>query len=38
LSHTGLWFIPHPHKTLGSGTDVQCQWETRPVTLSLDPF
>ena len=24
-------FIPYPHKTLGSGIDLQCQWETRPV-------
>eukprot|EP00984_Skeletonema_dohrnii_P031131 scaffold23237_cov136-Skeletonema_dohrnii-CCMP3373.AAC.3 len=22
-------FIPYPHKTLGSGASVQCQWETR---------
>jgi hypothetical protein len=24
-------FIPYPHKTLGSGAAMQCQWETRPV-------
>jgi hypothetical protein len=24
-------FIPYPHKTLGSGASVQCQWETRRV-------
>ena len=24
-------FIAYPHKTLGSGTAMQCQWETRPV-------
>eukprot|EP00986_Skeletonema_menzelii_P014544 scaffold9756_cov139-Skeletonema_menzelii.AAC.3 len=22
-------FIPYPHKTLGSGASMQCQWETR---------
>ena len=25
---TGVRFIPFPHNTLGSGVDVQCQWET----------
>ena len=25
-------FIPYPHKTLGSGASMQCQWETRPIT------
>jgi len=25
-------FIPYPHKTLGSGAAVQCQWETRRFT------
>lgn len=24
-------FIPFPHKTLGSGSSLQCQWETRPL-------
>jgi len=24
-------FIPYPHKTLGSGASVQCQWETRHI-------
>ena len=23
-------FVPHPHRILGSGAQVQCQWETRP--------
>jgi len=27
---TSVRFIPYPHKTLGSGTSLQCQWETRP--------
>eukprot|EP00986_Skeletonema_menzelii_P005177 scaffold1819_cov128-Skeletonema_menzelii.AAC.1 len=26
-------FIPYPHKTLGSGTSLQCQWETRPIPI-----
>ncbi|KAK1740048.1 hypothetical protein QTG54_008998 [Skeletonema marinoi] len=25
-------FIPYPHKTLGSGSSLQCEWETRPIT------
>jgi len=24
-------FIPYPHKTLGSGASMQCQWETRHI-------
>ena len=25
-------FIPYPHRTLGSGASMQCQWETRPIS------
>ncbi len=25
-------FIPFPHNTLGSGTDMECQWETKVVS------
>lgn len=28
----GVKFIPYPHKTLGSGKDMQCQWETKFVS------
>ena len=31
-SYQHVRFIPHPHKTLGSGVDVQCQWETGSIT------
>jgi hypothetical protein len=31
LRQRSVRFIPYPHKTLGSGTFMQCQWETRPV-------
>lgn len=24
-------FIPYPHKTLGSGSSIQCEWETRSI-------
>ena len=24
-------FSPYPHKTLGSGSSLQCEWETRPI-------
>mmetsp|Transcript_15449 Transcript_15449/g.25334 ORF Transcript_15449/g.25334 Transcript_15449/m.25334 type:complete len:375 (-) Transcript_15449:2659-3783(-) len=30
LHQRSVRFIPYPHKTLGSGTSLQCQWETRP--------
>ncbi len=24
-------FIPYPHRTLGSGDSIKCEWETRPI-------
>ena len=27
--HSSVKFIPYPHRTLGSGDSIQCQWETR---------
>ncbi|KAL7533193.1 hypothetical protein ACHAWF_004378 [Thalassiosira exigua] len=31
-------FIPFPHRTLGSGDDVQCTWSTRPVNASSSTY
>jgi len=31
LHQRSVRFIPYPHKTLGSGTSLQCEWETRPI-------
>ena len=31
--HVSVRFIPYPHKTLGSGTSLQCQWGTRPIII-----
>ena len=27
--HSSVKFIPYPHRTLGSGDSIQCEWETR---------
>ena len=27
-------FVPFPHNTLGSGIDMECAWETRPILLA----
>ena len=29
-SESRVRFIPHPHRSLGSGAQVRCRWETRP--------
>ncbi|KAK1733324.1 hypothetical protein QTG54_016041 [Skeletonema marinoi] len=34
LHQRSVRFMPYPHKTLGSGTSLQCQWETRPFVSS----
>mmetsp|Transcript_26222 Transcript_26222/g.44597 ORF Transcript_26222/g.44597 Transcript_26222/m.44597 type:complete len:171 (+) Transcript_26222:42-554(+) len=34
LHQHSVRFMPYPHKTLGSGTSLQCQWETRPIVSS----
>jgi len=31
LQRRSVRFIPYPHRTLGSGASLQCQWETRPI-------
>ena len=31
LHKRSVRFIPYPHRTLGSGASLQCQWETRPI-------
>lgn len=31
LQQRSIRFIPYPYKTLGSGSSLQCQWETRPL-------
>jgi len=30
----GVSFVPFPHNTLGSGIDMECAWETRPIPLA----
>ena len=29
MRHSSVKFIPYPHRTLGSGDSIKCEWETR---------